>query len=101
MTDARNWRDAYKEVLNESPNGHLIAALHAAEAAIFLRSQELDGQGDDAEREEMRAASADLLAIKVHKLGWPNPWTTNSPRRHIHPQIGLGTGDRELNSSGQ
>jgi hypothetical protein len=100
MTDARNWRDAYKKVLNESHNGHLTAALHAAEAAIFLRSQELDGQGDDAEREEMSAASADLLAIKVHKLGWPNPWTTNSPRRPIHPKTDLGTRDGELNSPG-
>jgi hypothetical protein len=29
--------------------------------------------GIRAEREEMKAASADLLAIKVHKLGWPSP----------------------------
>ena len=73
MTDRSSWRDAYKRVLNESHNGNLTDAVHAAEAALFLRSQELDGQGDDTEREEMQAASADLLAIKVHKLGWPSP----------------------------
>lgn len=67
MADGSTWREAYKKVLNESHNGNLIKAIYAAEAAIFLRLQELEG--DEAEREEMKAASADLLAIKVHKLG--------------------------------
>jgi hypothetical protein len=63
-------------VLNETHNGNSTEAVQAAEAAIFLRSQELDGQGDETEREEMKAASADLLTIKVHKVGWPAPKTT-------------------------
>jgi hypothetical protein len=74
MADGNTWRHAYRKVLNESHNGNLTKAVYAAEAAIFLRLQELDG--DDNEREEMKAASADLLAIKVHKLGWPAPKTT-------------------------
>jgi hypothetical protein len=73
MDDASSWREVYKKVLYESHNGNLIKAVHAAETAIFLRSQELDGQGDEIEREEIKAASADLLAVKVVKLGWPAP----------------------------
>jgi hypothetical protein len=76
MADGSTWRDAYKKVWHESHNGNLTAVVHAAEAAIFLRSLELNRQGDDAEREDMKAASADLLAIKVHKLGWPALKTT-------------------------
>jgi hypothetical protein len=77
VADGSTWKDAYKKVLYESHNGNLTKAVHAAEAAIFLRSQELDGQGDDAEREEIKAASADLLAVKVLKLGWPAPKIKN------------------------
>jgi hypothetical protein len=76
--------------LNESDNSNLAEAIHAAEAALFLRSQELDGQGDQAEREEIKAASADLLAIKVHKLGWPAPKTTQKalyPRQEFWPTV--------------
>jgi hypothetical protein len=76
MADGSTWRDAYNKALNETHNGNLTEAVQEAEAAIFLRSRELEGQRYETEREEMRAASADLLAIKVHKLRWPAPKTT-------------------------
>jgi hypothetical protein len=77
MIDASIWREAYRKALNEKDDGQLTDAVHAAEGAIFLRSQELDGSADHhAEREEMKAAGADLLAIKSHKLGWPPPKIT-------------------------
>jgi hypothetical protein len=76
MADASIWREAYRKVFNEQDHGQLTDAVHAAEAAIFLRSQELEGSADHhAERDEMKAAIADLLAIKVHKLRWPKPTT--------------------------
>jgi hypothetical protein len=76
MAEAISWREAYNKVLIESHNGNLTEVVHAAEAAIFLRSQELDGQGDDTEREEIKEASDALLVVKVFELGWPAPTST-------------------------
>jgi hypothetical protein len=76
MADAGSWRDAYKKVLIETHNGNLTEAVHAAETAIFLRSLELDGHGDETEREEMQEASDALLVVKVFELGWPAPKNT-------------------------
>jgi hypothetical protein len=76
MAGGSAWRDAYKKVLIETHKGNLTQAVHAAEAAIFLRSLELDGPGDETEREEMKEASDALLVVKVFELGWPAPRNT-------------------------
>jgi hypothetical protein len=48
--------------------------VQAAEYAIVLRLQELENSTDHhEERVEMERAAADLLVIKTHKLGWPDP----------------------------
>lgn len=44
------------------------------EEAMYVRWQELArGPADEAELQALKAAADDLLAIKVHKLGWPDP----------------------------
>ncbi len=50
------------------------------EEALFVRWQEVGNAPADAkERHEMEAAAEELLAIKIHKLGWPDPYAL--PRR--------------------
>jgi hypothetical protein len=52
----------------------LLAFIHAAELALYLRWQSLGGgSGHKAERAAMEVAAEDLLAIKIRKLGWPAP----------------------------
>jgi len=67
-----SWRAEYEKTIWESDQEKLLECIHATEAALFLRWQEL---GNDSaakeERSAMNAAAADLLAIKLHKLGWP------------------------------
>jgi hypothetical protein len=85
MADAISWRDAYRDVLNEVNNDNLTEAIHVAEGAIYIRWQELEGSADHhAEREEIKAASASLLLMKVFELGWPSP-TSTYPLDWIHP----------------
>jgi hypothetical protein len=94
MAEAISWREAYKKVLNESHNGNLTEAVHSAEDALFLRSQELYGSADHhAERDEIKAAIASLLVIKVFELGWPAPtstypidWKKNKTRNESRPK---------------
>jgi hypothetical protein len=41
-------------------------------AALFLRLQKMDNESmAKEERAAMNAAAADLLAVKLHKPGWP------------------------------
>lgn len=69
---AAAWKEPYAAALRESDPEKVHAAVLAAEDALFQRGQEIDGSAQyDAERKEIEAASADLLAVKVHKLGWP------------------------------
>jgi hypothetical protein len=49
----------------------LLHFVYATEIALFFRWQELDGKADKQELTAMRSAADNLLAIKVHKLGWP------------------------------
>jgi hypothetical protein len=68
------WMQHYATALNESDTAKLREAVLAAEASLFIRAQELAGSSDHhEERKDMDAASADLLTIKIHKLGWPAP----------------------------
>jgi len=51
----------------------LLPLVHAAEMALFLRCQELsDSPNTIEEREAIRAATDELLAIKTHRLKWPD-----------------------------
>ena len=58
----------------ESDAEKLLALIHAAEGELFERSQELvDSPAHMQERAAMKRAADDLLAIKIHRLGWPDP----------------------------
>jgi predicted glycosyl hydrolase (DUF1957 family) len=67
-----SWKAEYEKTIWETDNDKLLPCIHATEAALFHRWQELsDDSMAQEERAAMNAAAADLLAIKLHKLGWP------------------------------
>jgi hypothetical protein len=69
-----SWKESYKHAVRESDKKKLAKLVRAAEERIFFRGQELVGSmNHHNERSQMSAAAADLLAVKVYKLGWPNP----------------------------
>jgi hypothetical protein len=73
VTKALSWRESYEKALQESENGKLTEYIHETEAGIFKRLQELASSSDHhEERAQIQSMLADLLAIKIHKLGWPN-----------------------------
>jgi hypothetical protein len=76
---ASAWKDRYAAALKESDPAKVHEAVLAAEEALFKRGREINGSPDqDRERKGMEAASADLLAIKIHKLGWPKISSQNN-----------------------
>jgi hypothetical protein len=69
-----SWKESYKDAIRESDKKKLAELVRAAEERMFFRGQELSGSmNHHHERSQMSAAAADLLAVKVYKLGWPNP----------------------------
>ncbi|MGC1627172.1 MAG: hypothetical protein WA735_09940 [Candidatus Acidiferrales bacterium] len=75
-----SWKELYLQALLESDAEKLTELVQATEQAIALRAQELSNSSDHHEEQsEMSIAKASLLAIKVHKLGWPGVPTPSSP----------------------
>jgi hypothetical protein len=69
-----SWQTEYEKTLWELDEEKLLSLIHATEGALFRRWQELGNDpGHTQERIGMEAAAEDLLALKIHKLGWPNP----------------------------
>jgi hypothetical protein len=69
-----SWKTIYENTIWELDAKKLLALIHATEAALYLRWQELsNGPENTGERAAMKAAAKELLAIKLHKLGWPDP----------------------------
>jgi hypothetical protein len=67
-----SWKELYQQALQESDTKKLTELVQAAEHAMVIRAQELLNSADHhEERSEMAVATAALLTIKVHKLGWP------------------------------
>jgi hypothetical protein len=66
----RSWKDLYLQTLLEPDEEKLTELVHATEQAIVLRAISASASQD--ERSDMAVAQASLLAIKVHKLGWPS-----------------------------
>jgi hypothetical protein len=82
MTD---WRTLHKAALLETETKALEYLVFTTEDAIFQRLQELAQQPDsEGELLDLKAAAADLLAIKTQKLGWPNPLSEKS-RQELLP----------------
>ena len=66
-----SWKRHIQKALRENDPNRLLHFVYATEIALFFRWQELDGKADKQELTAMRSAADNLLAIKVHKLGWP------------------------------
>jgi hypothetical protein len=78
-SDSFFWKQSYREALRESDKEKLAKLVYAAEGAMFFRLLELaDAPDHNEERNEIEVACADLLAVKIHKLGWP-PSKTGEP----------------------
>jgi hypothetical protein len=71
MPDSLPWKDLYLQAVFERDKGKMSELVLATEQAIGLRLQELLDSTDKEERSEIAIAMASLLAIKTHKLGWP------------------------------
>jgi hypothetical protein len=69
-----SWKTAYEKTVSEVDKEKLLTLIHVTEGALFERWQEL---GSDPaytpERVAMKIAADDLLAIKIRRLGWPDP----------------------------
>jgi hypothetical protein len=62
-----------EKVMRATNPASLLSLVYAAETALFLRCQELSDLPDTIEeRESIRAATNDLLEIKIHRLKWPD-----------------------------
>ena len=69
-----SWKIAYEKTMWELDKEKLLALIHAAEGELFERWQALgDSPAHTRERAAMKIAADDLLAIKIHRLGWPDP----------------------------
>jgi hypothetical protein len=69
-----SWKTAYEKTTSELDKEKLLALIHAAEDELFERWQELgDSPAHARERAAMKIAADDLLAIKIHRLEWPDP----------------------------
>ena len=56
----------------------LLRSVLLIEEILFLRWQALGAvEGHNDERDAMNLIADDLLAIKIHELGWPDPVHTH------------------------
>jgi hypothetical protein len=68
-----SWKRPYLEALKISEKDKLTVLVQSAELAIFYRMKELtDSPENRQERNDLRLACMDLLAVKTYKLGWPS-----------------------------
>jgi hypothetical protein len=66
------WKRPYLEALKISETEELTGIVQSAELEMLCRAKELtDSPEHRQERDEMRLACMDLLAVKTYKLGWP------------------------------
>jgi hypothetical protein len=67
------WKVAAEKAAGELDIDKFRYHVLAAETAIFFRLQELpDSLDHSEERGEINVALAELLELKIRKLGWPN-----------------------------
>jgi hypothetical protein len=68
-----SWQREMEKVMRATNPTAILSLLYAAETALFLRGQELSDIPDTIEeREAIRAATNDLLDIKINRLKWPD-----------------------------
>jgi len=67
------WQREFEAALREDDPQTLWQRVHAAEAAIFARTQALEGSAEQlAERQAISQAIRTLRAIQRDKLGYPS-----------------------------
>ena len=67
-----SWRQQYLEALKTSEKDKLTDLVQSAELAILHRLKELTNSPEHSdERNQIRLALLDLLAVKTYKLRWP------------------------------
>jgi hypothetical protein len=67
------WKVATEKATGELDTEEFRHHVLAAETAIFFRLQELSNpQGHNEECGEINVALAELLELRIRKLGWPN-----------------------------
>jgi hypothetical protein len=67
-----SWKQRYSETLKISEKDKLTDLVQSAELAMLDRLKELTDLPEHRdERNEIRLALLDLLAVKTYKLGWP------------------------------
>ena len=70
-----SWREYFERALQESDPIKLLALIHATEKALLYRGLEMGANEIyDEERAAMGSACEDLAALRVSKLGWPDPY---------------------------
>jgi hypothetical protein len=70
-----DWKELYQAVMVETNPDFLELLMDDAEAAIWKRLRELDGNANGAaEIHEIEQASSKLLILRTEKLGWPSPF---------------------------
>jgi hypothetical protein len=71
---APSWKRFLEKTVHESDSKKLLSLIYQTETALFIRWQEISNDGThQAECDAMKAAARDLWAIKIYKLGWPDP----------------------------
>ena len=68
-----SWRRLHQAALSENDTNELLRLVHGLESALVKRSEELAHDPHSEELREIQVAVADLLSIKINKLGWPDP----------------------------
>jgi hypothetical protein len=67
------WQREMGRLMRATNPASLLPLVYAAETALFLRCQELSDLPDTIEeRQAIRAATNDLLDVKIHRLKWPD-----------------------------
>jgi hypothetical protein len=73
------WHNLLQEAVNETDLERLSEKVQDAEAAIFLRLQELSVlPGNQQELEALQKACAELLEIQTQRLKWPGNFAGSS-----------------------
>ena len=73
------WQQLYESCVFTRNLEKLNKLVFETEDAIYLRSRELSNESHIADEvQALRRAAAELLEIKINKLGWPDPAKVNS-----------------------
>jgi len=68
------WKGYFERAMRESDSNKLLALIHHTENALLARGLEMGtNEIHNEERDAMGAACNEMSALKIEKLGWPDP----------------------------